>query len=401
MSRISFAKDRFFQKPAITFFALAVVATLNNSSYAGQSNSYVRLKSTILKPSDDFNFYAYHKRQRKNEKPALAFSNSRDPVKWQATARARLKSLLKLPTGAASPLLPKLGDKVHCTVGIGNVLHKYTRQEILFYSRKDFPVSGYLLLPEEKKAKATYPAVICLPGHASRAEDIVGLHPDGTTRTSLWKEYQHDLAVQCVTNGYATLAIDLIAIGARAPAKLRKEFPQGNACNRYSHILQLYGENVMGYRVYDVIRAIDYMQSRNDIDKSKIATMGISGGAAVSLLTAAVEPRIKCAVVSCFCNEIDQSLVAFEHCACQYIPDLAKTFRISDIAGLVAPRLLILEASENDVGFPLKGALSAFAETKKIFTALKSPQNVILFQTKGDHEFDGRDAFKKMNSALK
>jgi dienelactone hydrolase len=162
----------------------------------------------------------------------------------------------------------------------------------------------------------------------------------------------------------------------------------------------LFGESLFGYRVYDILRAIDYLQSRDDIRKDKIATIGISAGGAVSLLAAAVDTRVKCAVVSCFLNDIDSSLLSHNHCACNFVPNLGKEFRLSDIGGLVAPRLLLLEATKDDQTFPLSGAKSAFEETKKIYCALKAPENVILFQTKGDHQFDGHEAFKRLKSAM-
>lgn len=372
----------------------------SSPSYAAE-NAYQLPKSSILKPCRDFDFFAYNRQLHKNHRARHGFSQRVNPLKWQTNARAVLKTILALPESAPHPLNAKLGEKVKCSVVIGKTVYKYTRQEILFYSRPNYPVGGYFLLPDNPgNSKAKYSAMVCAPGHLSRVEDIVGLQPDGSTRSTLYADYQHDIAVQCAANGYATLAIESLGIGSRAAERIRKQFPQGTSCKQFEDLLNLFGESLFGYRVYDILRAIDYLQSRDDIRKDKIATIGISAGGAVSLLAAAVDTRVKCAVVSCFLNDIDSSLLSHNHCACNFVPNLGKEFRLSDIGGLVAPRLLLLEATKDDQTFPLSGAKSAFEETKKIYCALKAPENVILFQTKGDHQFDGHEAFKRLKSAM-
>ena len=363
-------------------------------------NAYARPGSSILKTSDSFDFKIYYKGLQRCIVPSFAFKENADPKKWQNAAREKLESLLHMPSGKPSSLNAKLSNKAECSVRIGNVVHRYTRQEIIFYSHPGFPVCGYLLLPKGKTMEK-FPAVICLPGHGSRVEDIVGLRMNGTSGQTLSTAYQHDLAVQCVANGYATLAIELLGSGARSSEASRKEFPAGRDCRTFGNTMALFGDTLLGYRIFDVMRAIDYMQSRQDVQKDKIATMGVSAGATLSLFSAAIDPRVKCAVVSCYFNDLRSSLMSHAHCSCHYIPSLATNLRIADIGGLIAPRTLILEASKADVGFPLKGALQEYIETQKIFKALNAPKNVLLFQTEGDHEFDGRDVFKVMNKELK
>lgn len=394
-------KNRRWKRRALVSISALLACLQPSHSYAAENTSYQRPKSSILNRSSNFDFLSYYKQQHKNHQALHGFRPRGDARKWQSDARAVLKTILALPRSQA-PLNAKLGEKVKCSVKIEKITYKYTRQEILFYSRPNYPVGGYFLLPDNSNnAKAQYSAVVCMPGHAGRVDDIVGLGPDGRTRNTLSADYQHDLAVQCAANGYATLAIESLGIGSRAADHIRKKFPQGQSCKLFEGTLNLFGDSLMGYRVYDAIRAIDYLQSRNDIKKNSIGTLGISAGGTVSLLTAACDTRVKCAVVSCFLNDIDSSLLTHDHCVCNYVPNLAKEFRLSDIGGLVAPRLLLAEASKNDHAFPLSGAKLAFQETKKIYSAFKAPQNVILFQTKGDHQFDGSEAFKHLKLGLK
>ncbi len=386
-------------RSALISLSALLLCSLSSHSYAEQTPQYQRPKSSILKPCNDFDFFAYSKQLHKNHRAVHGYHPGVDPEKWQTAARAVLRAILAVPETAPSALNAKVGEKVKCSVVIDKKVHQYTRQEVLFYSRPNYPVGGFLLLPISSKER--YSAILCIPGHASRVDDIVGLHPDGRTRNTLVADYQHDLAVQCVANGYAALAIESLGIGSRALDSMRKKYPQGSSCKQFEAHLNLFGDSLMGYRVYDAMRAIDFLQSRKDIKKDSIATMGISAGGAVSLLVAAVDPRVKCAIVSCFLNEIGSSLLDHNHCGCNYVPNLGKQFQMSDIAGLVAPRLLLLEATKDDQTFPFSGAKSAFEKTRTIYTALKAPENVTLTKTSGDHQFDGREAFKRLKSEFK
>ena len=68
---------------------------------------------------------------------------------------------------------------------------------------------------------------------------------------------------------------------------------------------------MIGLRVWDVIRAIDFLQTRREIDQTRIATMGISGGGTVSLFSAALDERIKVGVVSGYFNTFRDCLPVF------------------------------------------------------------------------------------------
>ncbi len=383
----------------LLFPALFVVLLHPLSSYGAEQSTYVYKNTSIFKPNDSFDFSTYIREKYKKIRPKLAFRTGEDATKWQNSARVELRNLLKIPASPYCALQPRLGEVVPCQIALGKTVYKYSRQEILFYSRSGFPVIGYLLLPQRKPAKNA--AVICLPGHGSRVDDIVGRNPDGTNRVTLSPEYQHDLAVQCVAKGYTVLAIELFGSGIRQFPVSRTTIPQGATCGVMAGYTGAIGENVLGYRVFDVMRAVDYLQARADIDKNKISTMGISAGGALSLFSAAADPRIKAAVVSGFFNDMEFSLFSYLHCGCHYVPNLARALRLADIAGLVAPRLLILEASKQDTGFPLAGAVSAYKEARKIFTALRSPQQIRLFQVEGDHAFDGRSAFASLDAVMK
>ncbi len=253
------------------FFAVIFILTLfPSSSLSAEQSAYAYKKSSIFKPNDQFDFQKYIREKYKKSRPRLTFQGSENPSKWQDSALAELKKLRPIPALTLLSIANAIGRSGALQGDNRKDRTQITRQEILFYSRANFPVIGYLLLPEKNSAKAAQnAAVICLPGHGSRVEDIVGMDPDGTSRVKLHKEYQHDLAVQCVAKGYTTLAIELLGSGGRQYPIARPKTPQGLSCRSMDAYAGTLGETVLGYRVFDVMRAVDYLRTRPDVDKEK------------------------------------------------------------------------------------------------------------------------------------
>jgi cephalosporin-C deacetylase-like acetyl esterase len=77
----------------------------------------------------------------------------------------------------------------------------------------------------------------------------------------------------------------------------------------------LLGRTLIGERVYDVDRGIDYLLSRDDADPGRIGVMGNSGGERLSLFSAALLPRIAFAMPSCYFCTFRDSIMSIYHCS--------------------------------------------------------------------------------------
>jgi hypothetical protein len=135
----------------------------------------------------------------------------------------------------------------------------------------------------------------------------------------------------------------------------------------------LFGQTMAGWRVWDAMRAIDYLATRPDVDPARVATLGASGGGTTSLLTAAVDERVKVAVVSAYFNTFRDSIVSISHCPDNYVPGLLQDMELYDLSGLVAPRALFVESGRNDRIFPITGSQKAAAKAREIFAASGVP----------------------------
>ncbi|MGP5088210.1 prolyl oligopeptidase family serine peptidase [Brachybacterium tyrofermentans] len=117
----------------------------------------------------------------------------------------------------------------------------------------------------------------------------------------------------------------------------------------------------MGHRVSDARAAVQALRQLPGVDPDRVAVAGGSGGGAVALLLAAVDPTVSAALVATYFCTFEASLCSIRHCPCNIVPGLLPELEMADIAALIAPRPLILEAGERDHIFPIEATRAAFA----------------------------------------
>jgi hypothetical protein len=148
------------------------------------------------------------------------------------------------------------------------------------------------------------------------------------------------------------------------------------------------------------MRALDYLQTRKEVDPTRLATMGISGGGLTSLWTAAVDERVKVAVVSGYLNTFRDSILAVNHCIDNYVPGILNVVEMPDLTGLVAPRALFAESGSKDPIFPLPAFRHAVARATDIYRAFGVGDKFGSEVFDGDHQFHGTGAFAFLNREL-
>jgi len=349
-------------------------------------------------PDDSLDPRAYVRRRIAENVPRLAWSDAHaaNPVSrraWQTRLRATVRKLLGgPPTGQRPPLEPE----VHET----RQMDGYRREIVFFTSRPSQRVFGYFLVPNELPP-GRHPAVLCLPGHGRGVDSIVGIAEDGTQRAlNVPDEYQADFALQCVARGYPTLAIEQISFGHRRDDEARRQGANASSCTRDSMAALQLGETMTGWRVWDAIRALDYLQTRPEVDRRRLAVMGISGGGLTALFTGALDTRVRATVVSGYLNTFAASILSVNHCSDNYVPGLLALAEMPDIAGLVAPRALFAESGTQDDIFPLSAFEHTIARVRALYAAFGVPDNFDHETFEGDHRFHGEGAFRFLQRRL-
>ncbi|MCG7310391.1 dienelactone hydrolase family protein [Brachybacterium sp. ACRRE] len=216
--------------------------------------------------------------------------------------------------------------------------------------RDPFPA----LLKRPAPGRASGAAVVLVPGHGAGMRALVG---DGDA-------YHGAIARRLVDRGVAVLVPEMISFGQRRTPPAPGAAPYGPAessCAVDAARYLLHGSPVLGARVADASAAVSALRSRADVDAERVGVVGGSGGGAVALLLAALDTRLRAALVANFFSSFAASIAARPHCPCNVVPGLLPAFEMAEIAALVAPRSLVLEAGEADPLFPIAAARASFA----------------------------------------
>lgn len=296
---------------------------------------------------------------------------------WQRELRAKLIELL----GGFPERTPLRAETIDV-----RQYSRYRRESIRFYSRPDVIVVGYLLTPVDQKPP--YRTVVAIPGHGRGVDDIVGIDENGHDRTDK-PGYQHDFAIQAVEHGLAAVAIEPMAFGYRRNEAIADKGPNETACQPVAGSALLFGETMIGWRVWDVMRTIDWIATRPELDSNRVGCMGISGGGTCTQFSAALDLRIKAAFVSGYLNTFRDSIMSVPHCIDNYVPGILNWAENYDVAGLIAPRPFFSEGGDHDPIFPVHATRESFARVKKVYDVFEAGPRAQQEIFEGKHEFHG------------
>lgn len=306
-------------------------------------------------------------------------STRADADAWQRTLRAKLTELLGGFPAQRTALRPVTLET--------RVFPGYRREKIVFDSRPGVSVLAYVLIPDSVKTPA--PAMICIPGHGRGVDDLVGIDERGRDRTDK-AGYQHDFAIQVVEAGIAAVATEPMAFGCRRDAITARKGLSSSACQPTAGGALLVGQTMVGWRVWDVMRTLDYMATRPDLDATRSGCMGISGGGTITLFSAALDPRIRVAMVSGYLNTFRDSIGSLSHCIDNYVPGILNWAEMSDVAGLIAPRPLFVESGEKDNIFPIAASLASFSKVREIYATFGAADRTEQEVFPAEHLFWGK-----------
>lgn len=242
-------------------------------------------------------------------------------------------------------------------------------------------VPAFLLIPESAQQRPAPAAVALHPTH-ERGKDVVSIADVRANRA-----YGLELAQR----GYVVLAPDTIGSGERI-------MPGEQYWDTSGFYRRNPGWTVIGRMITDHRQAVSLLQSLDEVDASKIATIGHSLGGYNAVFAAALDERIKAVVTSCgtpmwggdpnpqrwfrgqpfvhlprFADDVDAGVVPFEW---------------HEITALVAPRPLFIYAARNDEDFPHIDSIAAgVAEIKHLYSALGHGDSLEFLVGPGGHDF--------------
>ncbi len=262
---------------------------------------------------------------------------------------------------------------------------EFVVERLHFQSRPGLYVTGDLYVPksgvgfqpaknQERQAGSLphkLPAILYVCGHGGVKKDGVSLG----NKT----HYQHH-GGWFARNGYVCLIIDTLQLGEIEGIH--------HGTYRYDRWWWLSrGYTPAGVEAWNCVRALDYLQSRPEVDGDKLGVTGRSGGGAYSWWIAAIDERIKAAVPTAGITDLQNHVVdgvVEGHCDCMFC---LNTYRWDYplVAALVAPRPLLISNTDRDGIFPLDGVYRTYSKVRRLYELLGKPNDIALQITAGGH----------------
>ena len=252
----------------------------------------------------------------------------------------------------------------------------------------------YVLTPHN--AEKPYKPVIALHGHGTwGAKSLVGL-ADSPAEEDFIRNYNADYARQVARAGYQVFVPALRGFGIRMEDRELQTLANGArdnegiwSCQELGLNALMCGQTLMGLRVWDVMRLIDYIDTRPDVEREHLPCVGLSGGGTVTMYVAALDPRVTSTYISGAINTFRDSLMSISHCVCNYVPNLPQYAEMAEVAGLIAPRPLMVENGDEDPIYPDFGVKAGVETLRKIYTAVGHPERLTTHTFHGQHRWDG------------
>ena len=288
--------------------------------------------------------------------------------------RARIKSEFIKAIGGLperTPLSPRITGTIK--------LPGYNIEKIIFQSRPNFFVTSNLYIPNS--CSQGCPAVLFVSGHSEGAK----AHP----------QYQK-VCIDLVKNGFIVFAIDPIGQGERkqyynANTKIT-DISWGTTEHNYEGLqCVLTGGSLAGYFIWDMVRALDYLCTRSEVNKNRIGVTGNSGGGTQASYITLVDDRIKCSIPCTFINTRESLFESgIAHDLEQNIFSAVSIgLNHDDFLTAIAPRPVQIGAVAYDF-FPIEGALKAYEKAKKIYALFGAEDKVNLVLDNSTHEYSDK-----------
>ena len=326
--------------------------------------------------------------------PAMRWDGKEDVAAWQARVRERLIGLLgfeEIAKYAVSPTIEVEYDRYAEDLDCREIRFHLTTEE-------NVTVPCHLCIP--KGATDKLPLAITLQGHST------GMHIslsrpkfEGDVQTCSGGD--RDFVARALKEGICAIAMEQRCFGENGG----KEGITKPSCTEASMRAVLLGRTVLGERVWDIMRLIDALcadaRFADAIDTDRIICLGNSGGGTATTYATAIDERIKIGVPSCAVCRYADSIGAMRHCACNYVPRIAKDFDMGDLCAMAAPRDLIVVSGKDDDIFPIEGAKACVDVGRKAFKACGREEAIVHVVGNGGHRFYADDAWPHINKALK
>ncbi|HVW84517.1 MAG TPA: hypothetical protein VHB50_07540 [Bryobacteraceae bacterium] len=144
---------------------------------------------------------------------------------------------------------------------------------------------------------------------------------------------------------------------------------------------QLWSFGPLGLQLWNSIRALDFVSSLDDVDASRIAMTGASGGATQTLLLAAVDDRVQYFAPV---NMISAIMQGGDFC--ENAPGVRLGTNNVEIAAMIAPKPLLMVSATGD--WTRNTPTEEYPAIRRIYELYGKPENVETIQLDAPHNYN-------------
>jgi dienelactone hydrolase len=308
--------------------------------------------------------------------------------KWQAEFGATLRKLL-------GPHSPPAKWKTVLQRSID--LEDHRREELVLLADGVPPLPVYLLLPRPKAEKRR-PGILALHGHGGHGHRPVAGCDELPGVAQAIHSCNYDYGRQLARQGFAVVVPCMSPFGIRLGGK--DGAGKQDSCGDVFIRMQMLGKLLMAENLRDCLWALELLAQHEEVDAGRLGCVGLSYGGRMTMLTAAVEPRIKVAVVSGALNVMQERVSKPYGCGAQIIPRLLEFGDTPEIASLIAPRYCLWEVGSKDGLMIPKWVEEALTRIRRAYKALDAEDHLLVDRFEGGHSWNGKEAYPLLKKVL-
>lgn len=248
-------------------------------------------------------------------------------------------------------------------------------EHVTFESRPGFTVTGSFFKAAGNAGRL--PAILYLCGHS-----------DNGYRSDAYQLVILNLA----RKGFAVFAIDPIGQGERLqyfdPEKEKSRI--GGPTSEHSYAGMQYlptGRTLAMVRVWDAMRALDYLAERPDVDMTRIGAQGRSGGGTLSAYLGAMDDRVTAVAPECYITSFRRlcESIGPQDAEQNLLAQISSGLDHGDFLLARAPKPTLVVTTTRDM-FSIQGARETVASVKPAFAALGAPDNIGMIEDDAPHQ---------------
>ena len=300
---------------------------------------------------------------------------------WQEGFRAKLHELLG-PFEPPSTWETSLDETVDFA--------DYRQESLTLKAVGMRPLPLYVLTPKPA-VNRRHPGILALHGHGKWGNDpVVGLARTPDAHAEM-VDTHYDYGLQLVRQGYVVAAPCFTPFGRRLDHE--KTYGGEDPCAVTFVRMMVLGKLLIAENLRDALWAFELLARQITVDPKRIGCVGLSYGGRMTMMTAAVEPRVRVAVISGALNLIQERIEGHWGCGAQVIPGLLKFGDVPEISSLIAARPCMWEVGKQDELMVRDRIGPALERIRNAYRAFQAEDALKVDFFDGGHRWNGVKAY--------